>query len=80
MFSWTIDNREYFAPMGYGEISLERYMTYMAVLGDAIYLEAQREKPQNKGLLARLTRKLNQANERLKEPVEAANVAWAKEF
>lgn len=80
MFSLTIDNREYFAPMGYGEISVERYATYMAVLGETIHLEAQREKPQKKGFLASLTRKLNQANERLKEPLEAANIAWEKEY
>jgi len=80
MFSWKIGSREYFAPMGYGEITVERYVTYMAILGHLVQQEAQREQPIKKGWLARLTRKLNQANERLKNAAQDDNEAWAKEY
>lgn len=80
MFSWTIGSRQYYAPMGYGEITVERYCTYMATLGEVVSNEAVKEQSIKRGWLARLTRKLNRANEQLKSRSIDDNEAWAKEY
>lgn len=80
MFSWTIDGKEYTAPMGYGEITIERYATYMATVTSAQRAMQPPKAPKKKGFMARLTRKINKATEAIKAKAEDPIEKWEHEY
>ncbi len=73
MLSFTIDNRDYECPMGFGEITISEYATYCAtVLPLANPRPAERPKAKPKGYVARMIARLQKANQELLDQREPA--------
>jgi hypothetical protein len=67
MLSFTIDGKNYECPTGFGEITISEYATYMAtVVPLYMPISDQKRKSKKQGFFARLTERLNKANEDLK--------------
>lgn len=60
MLSFTIDGREYRCPQGYGEISVGRYMEYLAIAPKITPNQVQQGKNQGTGLLSWLAGKVRE--------------------
>jgi hypothetical protein len=80
MFSWTIDNKEYTAPQGYGEITVADFTAYMATVATI-----KPAKPRasivgriGKGIIARLTAKVKAKTEQLEQQRAEAEHDWLK--
>ena len=78
MFSWTIEGKEYTAPMGYGEISIAEFTAYMATVAPS-RPETEPMIINGSGWKARLARRIRRKVDELKTNREQESFDWLKQ-